>query len=93
MRSCLEANQAYTLSKAIREGRNDIDNWSEPLGPSIIEILGRIWHLDLLVKDGENVGGRVAGLKLGGEGMDKKIFLGACFVGFQRIVDDYLEIG
>jgi hypothetical protein len=46
-----------------------------------------------LVKDGKNIGGRVAGLELGGEGVDKKIFLGAPFVGFQRIVDGYLESG
>ena len=45
------------------------------------------------MKDGEDVGGRVAGLELGGEGMDKKIFLRALFVCFQRIVDDWLEAG
>lgn len=44
--------------------------------------------MDLLLKDGENGGGRIASLELGGEGMEKKIFFGALFVLFQRIVDD-----
>jgi hypothetical protein len=46
----------------------------------------------LLVKDGKNGGRGVASLKLGGEGMDKNVVLGAPLVGFQRIVDDYLEV-
>jgi hypothetical protein len=47
----------------------------------------------LLVKDGENCGGRVAVLELGGEWMGKKILLSALFVCFQGIVEDELEIG
>jgi hypothetical protein len=44
--------------------------------------------LELLLKDGENSGRRVAGLELGGEGMEKNIIFGALFVGFQRIIQD-----
>jgi hypothetical protein len=49
--------------------------------------------LDLLLEDGKNGGRRVAGLKLGGEGMEKRIFFGALLVGVQRIVDELLKIG
>ena len=44
--------------------------------------------MDLLLKDGENGGRRVAGLELGGEGMGEELLFGARFVGFQRIVYD-----
>ena len=45
------------------------------------------------MKDGENGGGRTAGLELGGEGMGEKILFGALFVGIQCIIDDQLEMG
>ena len=60
----LPAYQANTLSKAIREGANDIDGWTEPLGPALIQ---RPYYL--LVKDGENGGMRAACLELGGKAM------------------------
>jgi hypothetical protein len=41
-----------------------------------------------LLKDGENVTGRVAGLELGDEWMGKKVLLRALFVRFDRIIDD-----
>jgi hypothetical protein len=44
--------------------------------------------MELLLKDGENGAGRVAGLELGGEWMGKKIVLRALFVRFQGIIDD-----
>jgi hypothetical protein len=47
----------------------------------------------LLLKDGENGGGRVARLKLGGKWMGKQILLCAFFVRIQGIIDDELEIG
>jgi hypothetical protein len=49
--------------------------------------------LDLVLKDGENGGRRVAGLKLGGERMNKEILFRTLFVGVERIVYDELEIG
>ena len=45
------------------------------------------------MKDGENFCRRAAFLELGGEGMPLKIFFSALFVGIQRIIKDYLEIG
>ena len=44
------------------------------------------------MKDGENLGRRAAFLELGSEGMHKKICFGALFIGFQRIIEDMLEI-
>ena len=44
--------------------------------------------MDLLMKDGENSGRRVAGLELGGEWMGKQILLRPFFVRFQGVIDD-----
>ena len=86
------AYQAHTLSKRIGEGIEDIDSWIEPLCPSIFGTSGLIYPLDLLVKNGENIGWRVAVLELGGERMGKQIPLRPFFVRFQRIIDDKLKI-
>jgi hypothetical protein len=45
----------------------------------------------LLLKDGENVARRVAGLELDCEWMGKQIFLRPLFVRFQGVIDDQLE--
>jgi hypothetical protein len=42
----------------------------------------------LLLKDGENVARRVAGLEMGSQWMGEQILLCASFVRFQRIVED-----
>jgi hypothetical protein len=47
----------------------------------------------LLVKDGKNCAGRIAGLELDSEGVGKKIILCVLFVCFQGIIEDELEIG
>jgi hypothetical protein len=47
----------------------------------------------LLLKDGEDGGGRIAGLELGGEWMCKQVLLRAFFVRIQGTIDDLLEIG
>jgi hypothetical protein len=65
------AYQANTLPKRLGEGIEDIDSWIKPLCPSIIGTSGLTWPLDLLMKDGENIGWRVAVLELGGEWMGK----------------------
>jgi hypothetical protein len=49
--------------------------------------------LELLLKNSKNGTGRVARLKLGDEGVCKKVFLGALLVCVQGIVDDQLEVG
>jgi hypothetical protein len=47
-----------------------------------------IKSLYLLVKDGENCGGRIAVLELACEWMGKKVLLCALFVCFQGIIED-----
>jgi hypothetical protein len=44
----------------------------------------------LLLKDGENVTGRITGLELGGEWMCKEVVLGTSLVFVQGIIDDQL---
>lgn len=63
--------QTNSLSEYCSKGIKDIHHWIEPLGPSIFITLGLIQPLELLLKDGENIVGRVAGLELGGKWMDQ----------------------
>ena len=49
--------------------------------------------LDSVLKDGDNVTGRVTGLKLCCEGMSEKILLGLFLIFFHGSVEDGLEIG
>ena len=49
--------------------------------------------LDLVLEDGENVTGGVAGLKLRCEGMSKRILLGLSLICFQSSIEDGLKIG
>ena len=86
--SYLKAYQANPLSECRRERIKDVNCWIEPLGPSIIATSGLIRSLDMLLKDGENVSRRVAGLELGGKWMGEQILFRALFIYFQRIVDD-----
>ena len=65
----LDAYQANTFSKGVTKGIEDVYSWIKPLGPSIIAM--SLISLDLLLKDVENGGGRVADLELGGEWMGK----------------------
>jgi hypothetical protein len=48
--------------------------------------------LDLLLKYNENAAWRVAGLELGGKWVGKKVLLGAPFICFQGIIEDWMEI-
>jgi hypothetical protein len=48
--------------------------------------------VDLLVKNGENVGGRIARLQLGCEGMCNQVVLCALLVFIQGIIDEELEV-
>ena len=73
------AYQAIIRSESRRVSKEDIYYCIEPLGPSFIATPGLIGSLDLLLKDGENVAGRVAGLELGGKWMGKQIVPGAFF--------------
>jgi hypothetical protein len=49
--------------------------------------------MNLITKDGENVGGRVTGLQLSSQWMRKKVFLGLFLICFQGCMKDGLEIG
>ena len=50
---------------------DDIYGWDKPSCPAFVGTLGLIRALDLLLKDSENIVGRVARLEPGGEGMSK----------------------
>jgi hypothetical protein len=82
MNPCLEEHQANALSESRREGIEDIDSWVAPFHQLVIGAPGRIELVDLLLKDSENCGARVASLKLGGEWVRKEVLLCLFFVCF-----------
>ena len=49
----------------------DVYGWDKPSCPAFVSDLGLIQALDLLLKDCENITGRIARLELGSEGMCK----------------------
>ena len=49
----------------------DVYGWDKPSCPAFVSDLGLIQVLDLLLKDCENITGRIARLELGSEGMCK----------------------
>ena len=61
--SCLGTYQAHALSKSRREGIEDVHGGIEPLCPLVIAAPDRpLELLDLLLEDGKNGAGGVAGL-------------------------------
>jgi hypothetical protein len=88
-----ETYQTNALAKCLSERIQDIDGWVKPFRQLLIAASRSIEVLDLLLKDGENGGWRVAGLKLGGEWMGEEISLCLFFVRFQCIIEYELEVG
>ena len=91
--SHLKTYQTNTLAKCLRECIQDIHGWIEPFCQPFIAASRPVEVLDLLLKDGENGGWRVAGLKLSGEWMGEEISLCLFFVHFQGIIEYELEVG
>ena len=63
----------------------DVHSWVQPLR---IAALRLIELLDLLLKNGEDAAGRIAGLEPVSEWVLKEILLGALLVSFQGIVEN-----
>ena len=82
MNPCPKAHQANSLSESRREGIEDIDSRVEPFRQLVIAAPGPIQLMDLLLKESESCGGRVACLKLGGEWMSEEVLLCLFFVCF-----------
>ena len=85
--SCPETYQANTLSKSAEKAKRTLTVGSSHF-VNLSSLFGTDRALDLLMKDGENGAGRVAGLELGGEWVCKKILLCAFFVFFQGIIEN-----
>ena len=83
-----EAYQANTLPEGPRERKEDIHGRVEPFCQVFLAGSGLIELLDLLLKQGENGGGRVAGLKLGCERMCKEVLFRMIFVHFEGIIEE-----
>ena len=70
-----------------RERIKDIDGWAQPPCQFFIP---RRRLLDLSTKDGENGGGRGAGLELGNQRMSEKVLLRPFLVFFDGSIKDGL---
>ena len=74
-----------------RKCAEDVNSWAQPLGQSLIAAVRFIKLSNLILKDGENGGSRVAVLQLGGEWMGEKVLLGLLLVGLQGRLENSLE--
>jgi hypothetical protein len=68
----------------------DVDSWFQPLS---VVALRLIEFLDLPLKHDENAASRIAGLEPVSERVRENILLCACFVRFQGIIENLLEVG
>ena len=69
----MEIYQADTLPKRCRKGVEDVDGRIQPLGQPLIETPRLFKLLDLVLKDGQDCGRRVAAVQLGDKWMGEKV--------------------
>ena len=74
-----------------RKCAEDVNSWAQPLGQSLIATVRFVKFSNLILKDGENGGSRVAILQLGGKWMSEKVLLSLLLVGLQGRLENSLE--
>ena len=91
VRSSVKTYQTDDPGNSVRKRAEDVDGWRQPLRQSGIATARFVKFLDLILKDGDDGVGRLAGLKLGCKRMCEKVILGLLLVGLQRCFEDCLE--
>ena len=89
--SRVETHQADSTGNGGRKRAEDVHGWAQPLGQPLIPTVRFIKVSDLILKDGDYGGSRVAILQLRSKRVGEKILLGLLLVGLQGSLEDSLE--
>jgi hypothetical protein len=84
--------QANPLAKRLRKRIEYVDRWVKPSPQFLITAPLFLELVNLVLKYGQNVCGRVACLELGDERVRDKILLGLFFVGLECLFKNHIEI-
>ena len=86
-------HESDTFAKGRGEGIKDVDGRIQPFRQLVVAGRRLFELLYLGAEDGQDVGGRVAGLQLDHQWMHEKVFLGLLLILFDGSIEDGLEIG
>jgi hypothetical protein len=75
----------------VRKRTQDIHSRAQPLCQSFVATVNFVKFSDLVLEEGKDGGGRVAGLQLGGKRMCEKVGLGLLLIGLQGSLENGLE--
>ena len=87
----VETYQTDTPRNSSRKCVEDVNGWAQPLGQPLIATVRFVKLLNLIFKDGDNGGSRIAVLQLGCKRMGKEVLFGLLLVGLQGSFEDSLE--
>ena len=79
--SRVETYQTDSTGNGGRKRAEDVHSWAQPLGKSLIATVRFVEFSNLILKDGDYGGIRVAGLQLGGKRMGEEVLLCLLLVG------------
>ena len=91
IRSRGEAYQTDAPRNGGRKRAEDVNSWGQPLCQPLVATARFVKFLNLILQDGEDGGGRVANLQLGGKRMCEKVLLGLLLIGLKSGLEDSLE--
>ena len=91
IRSRVETYQTRASGNSGGKRVEDVHGWTQPLGQSHISTVRFVKLTNLILKDDDYGGSRVASLQLGGKRMGEKILLGLLLVGLYDSLEDSLE--
>ena len=91
IRSRVETYQTRASGNSGGKRVEDVHGWTQPLGQSHISTVRFVKLTNLILKDDDYGGSRVASLQLGGKRMGEKILLGLLLVGLYGSLEDGLE--
>ena len=86
--------ETYQTDAPVNSGRKrakGVNSWGQPLGQSGVATARFVKFLNLILKDGEDGIGRIAGFKLSGKRVFEKVVFGLPLVGLERCFEDRLE--
>ena len=91
IRPRVETYQTDTTGNGGRKRAEDVHSWAQPLRQSLVAAVRFVEFSNLILKNCEYGGSRVAVLQLGGKRMGEEVFLGLLLVGLEGSLEDCLE--